>query len=165
MDYKKRVREAVEGFIKKQDLPETTTRKNEKPENIVVNSILLWCKQNGFDVHVFESKAKFNVSTGRYTGRAASPGTPDIIGNSKNGLACYIEAKAPGCRNGSNLRPQQREFLTRKIQTECFAVCADSAAYVENTWNHFISLPPQERIEYLLKELPQHNPRQLKLDF
>lgn len=165
-DYKKRVQRAIEGYYKRQDPQEIVERRtNQKPEQTVVRAILIWCRQAGWDVEEIEAKAKYNTTTGRYTGRAASPGLSDLCGNTPDGLAIYIEVKAEGKRTGSSLRDNQRAFLTRKIQTNCFAILADSVEYVQNTWNHFLSLPSQERKTFLMNELPEHNPRQLKLDF
>lgn len=166
MDRKKRVEAAIEGYFKRQEVKEIPPKRtNEKPEKTVEKAVLVWCKQNGFCMDVVESKSKFNTQTMRYTGRAASPGMPDLVGNTSNGLACFIELKAPGCRNGSNLRDNQRDFLTRKIHTNCFAVVTDSVTYLEATWTTYKSLPnKEERIKFLLNELPQHKTRQMKLD-
>lgn len=161
--YKKRVEEALLGYYKKQD-PDyyEPRRKNEKPEESVVSAIYAWCSNMGWDVDIVEVKAKFNVETQMYTGRAASPGISDILGNTEKGLAVYIEVKAPDKRVGSALRGKQREFLSRKIETGCFAIMADSVEYLEKTWLHFITLSPEERKSFLFKELPEHKPRQLK---
>ena len=166
MDYKKRVKQALENHYAKQEYtPPEPRRKNQKPEKQVEQEILLWCNRQQWDVDVIEAKAKFNTATMQYTGRAASPGVADIIGNTQNGLSTYIELKSKGRRVGSALAPKQRAFLTRKIRTGCFAVMADSVEYIDRVWSHFCSLPTKEhRVAYLLNELPDHNQRQLKLN-
>lgn len=164
-DHKERVKKAIEGYYEKQDkLGELPTRKNEKPEQEVVNKILVWLKQNDFDAMTIEAKATYSVQRGGYSGRAASPGTPDIIGNFKDGLAIWIEAKAPSRR--STVRDLQIQFLTRKIQSCCFAVVVDSVDLLEQTWRQFITLPSERRIEFLLDQLPKKREpdEQLKLD-
>ena len=154
-----RVKAAVEKYLNRTYGLESPTpkRSNQKPEKAVEEEVLLWCRQKQFDVDVIEAKAKFNVATGRYTGRAASAGFPDIVGNTNKGLAVYIELKSKGRRVGSALRPNQRAFLHRKIRTGCFAVMTDSLEYIDKTWTHFCSLPTiEQRISYLLNELPDH---------
>lgn len=165
MSYKERVKKAIENYEKKQNAIDFEPRRtNEKPEKEVEKAVLIWCKQNSFDVDVVEAKSKYNVSTGMYTGRATSIGLSDIIGNDKHGLAIFIELKAEGRRVGSALREQQRKFLTRKIMSNCFAVVTDSAEYLEQSYRHFLSLPTvEEKQDYLLKELPKHTPRQTDL--
>lgn len=164
MDYKKRVTDALNNYYKKQEPSFKKKRKNAKPEKAVEQQILIWCRQKGFDVDVVESKSKFNTQTMRYTGRAASPGMSDIIGNTNNGLAVFIELKSKGRRVASALAPKQREFLIRKIHTGCFAIMCDSIEYAENTWNQFLSLPNAQRIEFLLNELPTPRDKQLNLN-
>lgn len=152
MDHKKSVARAIENYYKRQEPSEEPRRKNEKPEAEVVQKILIWLKQNDFDAMTVEAKATYSVQRGGYTGRAASPGTPDIIGNYKTGLSCWIEAKAKGRR--STLRELQREFLIRKIQSNCFAVVVDSVECLENIWNQFRALPHSDRQMFLLNQLP-----------
>ncbi len=158
-------RKALERYYQRQE-PKAVEpkRTNEKPEKEVEKAVLIWLKQNNFCCDIIESKARFSTSTGGYTGRAASIGMPDIIGNYKNGLYVCIELKAPGRRVGSALREQQRNFLVKKIHTKAFAVVVDSVEYLEKTWKHFCALPSEQRQEFLLKEIPVHNERQLKFD-
>lgn len=162
MDYKKRVNKALENYYKRQEPDLQIRRKNEKPEELVVNDHLIWCKQMNWDVDVIESKSKFNTSTMRYSGRAASVGTSDICGNTSEGLGVYIETKAKGRRVGSALREGQREFLIRKIASGCFAIMSDDIEYTKRIWKLFQDTPPDKRTELLINELPEHNPRQMK---
>lgn len=164
MDYKKRITDAIARYEERQGVQIKPQRKNQKPEKLVEDEVSLWLRQNQFDCDIVEAKAKFSTATGRYSGRAASPGMSDIVGNTGDGLAVYIELKAKGRRVGSALAPKQRMFLTRKIQTGCFAICCDGLDYLERTWKHFLSLSKNERIVYLLNELPEHTQRQLDFD-
>lgn len=170
IDYKARTKKALEGYFKKQDISQDLAmkpkQKRGKPEKLVEKDVLIWCKQKGFCVDVVEAKAVYSVSTGRYTGRVTSFGLSDIIGNTKDGLFVCIELKSPGRRVGSALHPRQREFLIKKIKTNAFAVMADSVAYIDKTWTHFCLLPTTEqRISYLLNELPDHAHRSQDLLF
>ncbi len=164
---KESTKKAIENYYKKLDaeIEPTPKRKNKNPEKLVERDVLLWCKKNDISVDVIEAKAKFNTTTGAYTGRAASHGLSDLIGNNIQGMAVFIELKALGRRVGSALHERQRKFLTNKIQTNCFAVVTDAVDHLEKVYRHWLSLPTsEERIKYLLSELPQHNPRQLNLD-
>lgn len=160
MDYRDKIKRATEQFVKRETSAQGPKRNNKKPEKEVEKQVLVWLKQNNFCCDVVEAKATFSVASNRYTGRAASPGMSDIIGNTSNGLAVFIELKAPGRRVGSALREDQRAFLTRKIQSGCFAVVADSAEYIDRVWKHYLTLSQEEKISYLLNEIPKHNPRQ-----
>ena len=159
MDYRSRVKKALAGFEKRQEIEIKPRRKNKKPEKAVEQEILLWCRQKGFDVDVVESKAKFNTITGLYTGKATIPGMSDILGNTSDGRAVFIELKAKGRRVGSALREEQRAFLIRKIKGSCFAVVTDSIEYIEDIWMKYQALFPHERIPFLLSELPKHTHR------
>lgn len=156
-----RVKAAVEKYLNRTYGLESPTpkRSNQKPEKITEQEVLMWCKQKQFDVTVVEAKAVYSVTTKRYTGRAVSDGFSDIVGNTSKGLAVYIELKAKNKRVGSALRPNQRDFLHRKIRTGCFAVMVDSLEYIDKTWNHYCSLPLEQRISFLLNELPDHKHR------
>lgn len=166
MDYKKRVQDAMNKYYQKLEgeTDPSPKRKNQKPEKLVEAEVLLWCKQNGFDVDVVDSKATFSLATRRYTGKTTSFGLSDIIGNTSEGLGVYIELKAKGRRVGSALDPKQRAFLIRKINTGAFAIMCDSSDYLNQAWNHFKTLTFEDRISFLINELPSHNQRQLKLE-
>lgn len=166
MDYKKRVVGALERYYQRQEKQEETpSRKNNDPEKQLEKKACEWFKLNGFDIDIIEAKATFNPSDMSYTGISASFGMSDCVGNSNRGHAVFIELKAPGRRIGSALREKQRSFLIRKINTGCFAIVADSIEYIDKTWKHFQSLPTMnERISFLLNELPQHKPRQVDFD-
>jgi hypothetical protein len=101
-----------------------TTKKPLKPEKLVERQVLAMCARMGLDVDVIESKATYSKNLERYTKSKAAPvGMADLVGNDANGVAVFIELKAPG--KVENLRPEQRAFLLRKIQSGCFAVAVD----------------------------------------
>lgn len=106
------------------------SKKNNKPEKIVEKDVMHWLKTMGFDCNVVESKAVYSQKAGIYLHSQTDPGFSDIAGNNDNGLSVYIELKAKDRR--STLKEHQRQFLIRKINTNCFAVCVDSAERLEN---------------------------------
>jgi hypothetical protein len=82
--------------------------------------------------------------------------TPDLIGNDSNGLALYVELKAPDgheiCRIG------QHQFLTRKIFSNAFGAVVSSSAQLEQLYKRWLSLRNHSLIEardYLLEQLPK----------
>lgn len=99
---------------------------NVEREKAIVQELLAMCQEIGIDADVIDSKAVFSQNLGRYTQSKAAPvGFPDIVGNSSDGRAVFIEAKAKGKLH--TLRPEQKKFLLRKLDAGCFAVCVDSA--------------------------------------
>ena len=150
---KESTKKAIERYYEKQDkIGDLPTRKNEKPEQELVSKILIWLKQNDFDAMTVEAKAIYSVQRGGYSGRAASPGTPDIIGSTNQGIFVAIEVKAPG--RLSTLRDLQRQFLTRKIQSQCFACVVDSVELLARTYSHWLSLPKDKQSDFLISLLP-----------
>ncbi len=67
-------------------LPKKTERKkrNSKPEKLVEKDVLLWCRNAGWFVGVFEAKSVYNKSAGVYISSTMEYGTPDILGISNN---------------------------------------------------------------------------------
>jgi hypothetical protein len=97
-----------------------------KPEKIVELEVLEACKQLGFSVSVIDSKATYSKNLGRYSqSRSAPEGFPDLVGCTPNGVLAAIELKARGKLR--TIRPKQVDFLQKKIEMNCFAVCVDSA--------------------------------------
>ncbi len=152
-DMKSRIRLAVEKHSKKED-PAKHSRKNESPERDLQKSVLKWMNTSGFSVDNIESKAHYSIAAGGYASQHQKPGIPDIVGNDSLGRAVYVELKAHG-RRGS-LRENQREFLVRKINTNCFAIVADSITYISDVYNLWISC--ENKKEYLLSLLPKERP-------
>lgn len=149
-DAKKRIEAAIHKWSKKQLPKPERKKKNDKPEARFVLELKKYLTELGWDVTIIEAKANYSEESGRYTHGAVASGYPDISGNLPNGLACYIETKAPGKR--STIRPAQHEFLTRKISTNCFAICCDSIEYFEKVFSEWQT--SQSRKALLLKELP-----------
>ncbi len=133
--------------------PRTNKRRNKKPEEESVKEILKWCEQQRWSVHRVESKAVYSRSAGRYLRGQAVAGFPDIVGNTNRGQAVYIEVKAKGKR--STLKRHQSEFLLDKINTGCFALCADSAQHLGSLWIVYSALNEQLGRKYLIDYLPK----------
>ncbi len=94
---------------------------NSDPERQFVILLLNHLKNLfGFIFDVIESST-FNRQLGQHTEKVTRAGFSDLVGNDHEGRAMYIECKAPGKRN--TLRPDQRIFLTEKINHGCFAIC------------------------------------------
>lgn len=150
---KKRVEQAVARYLKKNDpnlqIPKRT---NEHPERDLQREIIKWLnsEEMGWSVDNIESRAQFSPSQGRYIIAHQTPGLPDLMGNDQDGRAVFIELKAPGRRN--TLRANQRQFLIRKIKTNCFAICADSQDYIFRMYK--LWLRTSEGANLLLRELP-----------
>lgn len=155
-DHKKTTKAAVDYFLQKNyDQAQKAKRKNEKPEKEVERAVMLWLNTNGFDCNVVESKAVYNPKIQRFLHSQAAPGMSDIVGNTDAGRAVFIELKAPGRRVASAVSDVQRFFLMRKIQSHCFALVVDSVEYLERTYNQWLALPLDQRVDFLFKELPQ----------
>lgn len=152
-DYKKSVQAAVEKFNEKNNPNYTKeTRKNNKPEeDFIHNELVPFLKSINIDHNVIEAKSTFSEKSQRYSMQSVAPGYPDISGNFPNGLAVYIEAKAPGCR--SRLRKDQSDFLIRKINSNSFACVTDSIEHLKNLIDKFKTTDNRKAL--LLKDLPQ----------
>ena len=118
-----------------------------KPEKITEVEVLAMCSQLGFDVSVIESKATYSKNLERYTKSKSAPvGISDIVGNDDRGMAVYVELKAKG--KLSTLRPAQKIFLLRKIQSGCFAVVVDSADLLFDLYSQWRKDPQKFLSEY-----------------
>jgi hypothetical protein len=161
MDFKERVRKSVEKYLDKQGPSNKPSRKNGKPEKEVEAEVLEWCRGFGWDLNVIESKSVWSEKAGRYIAQSVSPGFSDLAGNTDVGLSVYIELKAPG--KLSTIRPDQREFLLRKINSGCFAVCVDSTSRLETIWAGFCKA--YNKKEYLVSVLPKYRTVEKELLF
>lgn len=151
-DYKKRVENAIYSYYERQQPKKVTPRKkNEKPEAEFMLLFKKYLEGLGWSVDIIESKGVFNEEAGRYMHGKTRPGYPDISGNMCNGLAIYIETKAPGRR--STVRPDQREFLINKIASNCFAIVCDSINYFDRVFAEWQESPNKKA--FLLKEIPE----------
>ena len=127
---------------------------NKKPEKELVKHLLSWSKTHKIDLQVVESQNVYSQASGKYTQAQTKSGTPDLIGNSRTGLSVWIEAKAPG--RLSTLRENQREFLVRKIRSNCFAVVVDSVDRLNTLYFNFLKFNNRKQAqEYLLFQLPK----------
>lgn len=158
-DPKRSVEKAVAKYIEKNTdgLKSNTDQKKQRgaPERKTEKKVLRWCRKNGFQIHVVEASI-FDRTTGEMGEAKAEAGFSDLVGNTRQGLACYIELKAEGRRH--NLSDTQREFLIRKIKSFCFAVVVDSDAVLETYWRGFVALDsPKDRMDYLMDCLPRRN--------
>lgn len=95
------------------------------PEKIVEKEVLAMAQEIGLDLSVIDSKAIYSKNQDRYTKNYCVPeGAPDLWGCDSNGVAVYVELKAPGKLN--TLSHKQRQFLQRKAALGCFAIAVDS---------------------------------------
>lgn len=99
------------------------------------SACMKWLDQNGFSCHVVESKAVYSHSAGRYLGGQTSVGFSDIVGVTPNGIAAFIEVKAPG--RLSTAKPHQIAFLLSKAKLGAFAVVVDSVDLLERVYQEF----------------------------
>ena len=140
-DQKTRAKAALDGYLRRQLKKDAgPTRKNKSPErDFVKGEVLPWLKMNGFDVNVVEAKAVYNVKAGRYMTGQTDAGLSDIVGNDRDGMAVFLEIKAPGKRGVIRNKKHwhQREFLLRKIETNCFAGCFDSIEDLDRVYQAY----------------------------
>jgi len=162
-DYKRHVREQKRANSKK--------KKNESPEKAVEKECLLWMRKQGWDVEIYESKAKWNATAGRYLADHLKVGTSDCQGvTSYMGIACFVEFKAPGkCStfNRKGNEPQQN-YLKRKIELGAFGVVVDSADMLERLWKQYlkarVDLGMIQASHFLMEQLPKRRQRNAPKD-
>ena len=150
------VEKALRNYHEKQLPKKKKTRRkpNKKPEQELVKSLISYCRAHKIDVQVVESQNVYSQTSGKYTRAQTRAGTPDLIGNDRSGLSVWIEAKAPG--RLSTLRENQREFLERKIRSNCFAVVVDSVERLNSLYYNFLKFNNRKQAqEYLLFQLPR----------
>lgn len=129
-------------------------RRNSKPEQILtIIPCLSWGREHGFSLHQVESKAVFSKAIGRYKRGMTTKGFPDIVGCTPDGIAVFIEGKAPGSL--SDLKPHQRDFLLDKILKGCFAVCVDSPQRLALLYDRWKLCPSAMGKSFLLRALPE----------
>lgn len=163
MDHKKRVQQALESFLKKQEPPKgpQRTRIHTHPEKQVQDLCLMWMREKGWDVNIYESKATFDPRSQRYISQSIKAGNADCMGNTADGTPVIVEFKAPGRLStfAQDKNYRQQEFLRRKIDTNCFAVVVDSPERLAQLWESFTELrsasPGLEVRAFLHKSLPK----------
>ena len=127
--------------------------KNKSPERDVEREILKLAPAIGLDLTKVDSKNTFNAGAGAFVGRSTSESVSDLMGNTNEGKAAYIEVKAP--KQLRTLKPHQKEFLERKINAHCFAVCVDSFDLLNFLLRKYKFIEnPQDKIRFLLNVLP-----------
>ena len=159
MSYREeQIRKAMGGYEKKHS-PFRQKKKRGSPEKAVEFEVMKWLDANGFDCDVFEAKAVWSASAGRYVGGMAMvEGVSDVVGNDPLGNACYIELKAPGRR--STVRDPQRDYLGRKINSNSFAVVVDSVKLLQEYYTLWLKKKTNEfgsgvHRDYLRELMPQ----------
>lgn len=149
-DLKKRVQQAIENHHKK--LLPKQKRKHTHPErDITQPDILAWCRSRNWSIDVVESRAVFNEKSGGYHQQQAKSGFSDLVGNMIDGRAVFIELKAPGKR--TNASAAQVQFLTQKINTNCFACVTDGSKHLAQLFARWLNAPDKKSV--LLDDLPQ----------
>jgi hypothetical protein len=147
-------RDALMSFSSKQTKKaRTNKRKNKRPEQEVVKEIIKWGKQNGFSLDVIEASGGRNA----YGAITVKSGYSDISGCDRNGYACYLEVKARG--RISTIRPNQYDFLLKKIQYGAFAGCFDNVESLNHIYFNWLNMRENGDIDrakkYLQKNLYQ----------
>lgn len=125
-----------------------------KPEKVVQNLVYPKSFQLGMSLDLCDSKGVYSEKQGRYSSSTAlKNGFPDLTGCDKFGHYVAIELKAFGERNLCSL--DQWNFLKRKIEHNSFCLVCDCSNYLETVYNHWLSLDPSARRDYLKSLLPK----------
>jgi len=150
-------KKALDNYLKKQlksDMQTIYKKPNGQPEKEFVKILMKYLEQQGFSCHVVESKAVWNPKANRYISGQAEKGFPDICGCGPEGQSVWIEAKAQDRRN--TLRPEQREFLEKKLEMGCFAIVCDKIEFFDFAWKKWQTAPTYlEKVNFLKNCLPQ----------
>jgi len=141
-------------------------RKNNKPEKEVEKLVMEWLYANNFSCHVVESKAVYSASAGRYLRGQTVAGFSDVVGCDPNGIAVWIELKAPG--RLSTVSDIQLGFLSTKIKMNCFACVVDSPELLQHLYSEFRSFRvrnlKEKAQERLIDSLPKKRKKRAKQD-
>lgn len=130
-------------------------RKNDKPEKRVQDNCLSWMRSKGWSVNIFEAKATYDPSRGRYISQSMKAGTLDCMGSTPIGISCVVEFKSPG--KLATLRDNQRKTIIEKINANNFAVVVDSVERLEMMYGEWVrrrEISLQSAREYLMSMLP-----------
>lgn len=145
-EFKSRTQKALDRYLRRQQQASVGKRppskirsvKNLRPEkDLVQMPCMIWMKQQGFSVEIYESKAVWDSKAQSYVTKGMKSGTPDCMGCTNQGYAVYIEFKAPGRR--ATLKPHQRHFLITKAQCGAFACVIDDLEYLKAVWVKWIA--------------------------
>ena len=151
------VKEALEKYSRRHLGIKKERQKNSKPEKEVESKVVAWCRSNGFEMSVIESKAVFNRAAGRYIKGQTDAGHCDMAGIIGDGSGCgaFIELKAPN--KVKNISPAQYDFLLAKINKGAFGCCIDSVELLNKIYYGWLQLKhknPLEAKAYLISFLP-----------
>jgi hypothetical protein len=123
-----------------------------KPEKQVEKQILAFCELFEIDVDIIDSKATYSERLKTYTKSKSAPeGFPDLVGNTAQGRAVFIELKAKG--KLATLSRQQRLFLERKARQGCFAVAVDCPELLKDLYLAWLKTPESQKADFLVETL------------
>lgn len=161
-DNKAGTKRAIANWYKNQE-PKNPRKSvhNDKPEKEVEKACLVWMRERGWSVQIYESKATYSEAAGRFISQNMKAGTADCMGNMASGIGVIVEFKAPK-KLSTFARPanhRQQEFMKEKIASGCFAVVTDSVARlytIHLQWTGLRGLGLiDESKDYLLRTLPK----------
>lgn len=122
------------------------TKKNKKPERDLVQiPCVEWMRQRGWSVNIYESKAIFSPTAGRYIGQSMLPGTCDCMGVDQAGHGVFLEFKAPG--RLKTIKHHQRKFLLEKIDSGAFGAVVDSVVRLGEIYETWIKLRLEDKFD------------------
>jgi len=152
--YKLRIAGAMQRYHERQEpRPANPQRKNSRPEKLTEQQVLQWAKLHSIHLHIVDSTA-YDFRLKKIGQQKATSGFSDLVGNTEDGLALYIELKALGKRHA--VSEPQRRFLEKKINQNCFAAVVDSHEILNLIWHRFLDLKsPELRRQFLLDQMPQ----------
>lgn len=155
---KDRARKALESYYQNQLPKERKIKaKNQRPEKDVEYECLVWMRQQGWDVQIYEAKAVWNPKARRYLSQSMKAGTVDCQGLMPGGVFVAVEFKAPKRISTFNLAKnhRQRQYLIEKISFGAFGCVVSSATRLEQIYNSWRDLKsPEEKRTYLMACLP-----------
>jgi len=108
-------------------------KRNKAPErDLTQKPCMKWMRDHKMDVELIEASGGVN----QFGGIAVKNGYSDCSGCDRFGYAVYVEFKAPG--KIKTLRPQQRDFLEKKIRSNAFAIVTDSIERLDELYNAWV---------------------------
>jgi len=125
--------------------------KNIGPEKEVESQVIAWAFSKRWSLDVFDSKMIFVGGHGK-SNSGIPLGCSDLVGNTDDGIAAYIELKEPN-KDGV-CRLSQRQFLEKKIDSNAFACVVSSVAMLEEIFRKWKSLSGKEARDFLRSQLP-----------
>ncbi len=141
-DFRARISKSIDAYARKQIVK--SKPKLNHPEKAVQVACERWFRENGFDMTIIDSGYQLISHK-----KVSESGFADSCGN-HGLLAVFVEFKAPG--RLSTLSEVQFNFLTRKIESGCFAVVVDSVRALATLWHDFSIEEDWEKRRDLLRE-------------